>query len=185
MKSLVVVRGYSLVERCEGFFACSKVESHYHVYNYSSESAVRPFSQSGPFTCGDDAFEQINKEESCASVQQQMDAVVNAMAKNTLPLMEDEIDRVFNPDNGLMQVEELRHFAFGDTESATTTIALETAAIAELQDEGSAITMEVDLPPGIDDVDETAAESGDFEYDPTLLDPLRRLQITDQGVMRD
>lgn len=99
-------RGFSRVSHCKRRFGCRKVGSHFHVENYSSASARTPFSQSGPFTCCDDAYEQI-EGDLCASAEQQMQAVLDAMDAGMLSLMEDAVDHILDPDNGQMVAEGL------------------------------------------------------------------------------
>lgn len=100
-------RGYSRVALCKRRLGCCREGSHFHVENYSSASARSPFSQSGPFTCCDDAFDEI-QEAPCATREQQMQAVLDAMNAGTLPLKEDDLDRIFNePENGFMVAEGL------------------------------------------------------------------------------
>lgn len=99
-------RGYSRVSLCKRRFGCRKVISHFHVENYSSASARSPFSQSGPFTCCDNAFKQI-EEDLCATAEQQKEAVLKALDDGIISWKEDPVDQILDPDNGFMVAEGL------------------------------------------------------------------------------
>lgn len=102
-------RGYSRVAACKGNFGCRKKTPHFHVENFSSVSARSPFSTSGPFTCVDNADDEI-KGDLCATREQQMDVVLQAMDQGILPLQEeldDALDRILDPIHTLAVAGEL------------------------------------------------------------------------------